>query len=320
MTAIRDDTISHTPHSIPCLNIISSGYDAYITGVRATLADENLAFSQGDVTSIIQKLVQDEESGQTEPKPIVHLDLIGPSADPDCYLMIGDWTIDIYNVNNFAQSPTLELLLRYLKFKDMRLLGCSTATTDNGWHVIQRLAESLNIEVFGTKDLICADDFTHLGFRSSDKLYSSRHQERVLHGFTINSLPTAKVSKPLILDLLHSERPQRMRPVPWTRRILSHEVAKELSTLIDPSVAWSLPKLLARPLVEVMMPLERDEFLPVQVLVKYEIVRVFPSKPSDQSDLVYRVTDPAALKALLLSLGLHIGSLARRSGAKLLER
>lgn len=109
-----------------------------------------------------------------EPAPAGRrLDLIGHSV-AHCFLKLGSWILDAASPAYF--KATLKPHLAALQITQVRLLGCSTATTDVSWGVITSIAAGLGdgVEVFGTRRLIDELDYSDRGFISDDALAGYR--------------------------------------------------------------------------------------------------------------------------------------------------
>ncbi|HWU86748.1 MAG TPA: hypothetical protein VN253_05720 [Kofleriaceae bacterium] len=289
---------------VPSINIISAGTDLELKEVRDRVENEPPpAVDRQAVQSILQTLRRLRAPAEQT------LDLIGHSAGVECYLKIGEWVIDGFSdegadLRDFVRLR-LKPLLQQLHIKQLRLLGCATATTEEGWATMQTIAQwlaDLDVEVFGTNRIIYARNFDPHGFTALDVLHSHRENQKALLGFDGDHLAQAKVNVPLRPDLLCREQRWTLQPASCPQCSAPGDLAQEIWDLVDSSVAWSLPGLLAAPLYEVQIPTGDDEVQRLHALVKYELVRVFPPDPYDRNGVVYRVNDSKALETLLASL------------------
>jgi hypothetical protein len=139
------------------------------------------------------------------PTPEAGLDLIGHSTGTDNYLLIGNSVLSVSNVESFCQR--IGPMLRRSGVQHLRLLGCSTATTPNGWEVIQGISGRLGISVYGTRREIAAGDYGSQGFMFPKALYASSasvraEQRRAL----VESPPEAIMTIPLERERLRLEK------------------------------------------------------------------------------------------------------------------
>lgn len=151
--------------------IVSDVADRELVRVRNALshASYQLADGRDSIRSLLDLLAKNPE-----PAPAGRwLDLVGHSVE-HCFLQMGSWTLDETAPDYF--QATLKRQLQALQITKVRLLGCSTATTDRSWKVITDLADGLGggTEVFGTRRLIDEADYNAHGFVSVDALAGSR--------------------------------------------------------------------------------------------------------------------------------------------------
>jgi hypothetical protein len=96
------------------------------------------------------------------------LDLIGHGYG---VLQLGDWAIESDPPRMSAFAASCRESLQALRVTKVRLLGCSTASTDAGQDAIMTLhaafaQRQLNIDVVGTTMPLCAEDFDAAGLKS----------------------------------------------------------------------------------------------------------------------------------------------------------
>jgi len=151
--------------------LISNVVDRELQHVRDKLSQAHyqLAAERDDIRSLLDQLVSHSDQA---PAPR-GLDLVGHSVE-DCLLKIGSWTLDEDAPAYFETK--LKRQLQALQITKVRLLGCSTATTDRSWKVITDIAGKLGegTEVFGTRRLIDEFDYDAHGFSSENVLAGSR--------------------------------------------------------------------------------------------------------------------------------------------------
>lgn len=96
------------------------------------------------------------------------LDLVGHTC-PDGLLLLGDWHLTEDAAAYFARLSDPLVALGVTR---VRLLGCSTATTERGWRVLCALAGAVHdsISLWGSVRTLDADDYDRAGFVADDAL------------------------------------------------------------------------------------------------------------------------------------------------------
>jgi hypothetical protein len=97
------------------------------------------------------------------------LDLIGHSRSPG-FVVIGSWVIDDSPQTAASFDLLLNPLLRPLGVRTIRLLGCSTAATQQSRRAIRRVAQATGCNVFGTRRYLSRNDYGATGFISTSTL------------------------------------------------------------------------------------------------------------------------------------------------------
>lgn len=282
-SVITAPVIPLTTPAAAALTIISTGDDDYeILAVSTEVEVEKRA---QDSAAVIQCL--DEVIG-TPASAINTLDLIGHSIAPKNYLRIGSWVISQRDHDYMDSDPNddhmkafvddqLAPKLLQLNVHSLRLLGCGTATTPEGFETMQWLAERLTAAmqapfvVYGTSDLLFLEDFGPGGFINESKLRPSyatgpaprlmfTRQSFVKHQVLVPLTSQMMLAEPLLSDttsqMMLAEPPLSATHAPWPLSIMSDELAQHIWSLIEPDVAWSLPGLLAQPQRELLLPIQ----------------------------------------------------------------
>jgi hypothetical protein len=101
------------------------------------------------------------------------LDMIGHSRSPG-FLVVGTWIVDDSPQTAASFSELIRPLLMRLGVRTIRLLGCSTATTERGRSAIRRIALASRCAVLGTKRHISRCDYGREGFAADDALVDAK--------------------------------------------------------------------------------------------------------------------------------------------------
>jgi hypothetical protein len=105
------------------------------------------------------------------------LDAVGHSRSPG-FLVLGTWVIDDSPQTAATFAELLRPWLQQLGVRTIRLLGCSTATTERGRNALRRIAVVTGCCVLGTKRYISHHDYGAAGFASADTLIDSHGHRR----------------------------------------------------------------------------------------------------------------------------------------------
>jgi hypothetical protein len=279
------------------LQIISGQADAEIEEVRRKVTGLKTAGSAQEVSEIVKA----QAKGNTQ---ATKLDLIGHSQD-NCFLHIGAWILDGSAAGVLAE---LQAPLKKLGVTQVRLLGCSTATTDKGWDAIRAIAAACQTETFGTTRFIDRDDFDNDGFKSENVVASSKS---VKHPPINDSLGFDKRGKNENLSELSLTVTRSINFNQRRIQIDSLLLAKILS-FVNQKKAWSVPGLLALPLLELVVPVDGGVHR-YELLIEHRVLRVYPVGKYPHG-LIYLIRDSKKLTEFLLkAIGspAHIGSQAR---------
>jgi hypothetical protein len=100
------------------------------------------------------------------------LDAIGHSH-AGC-LRIGSWLIDDSPQTAASFRQLIRPVLEQLGVRTIRLLGCSTATSERGRAAMCRIARATACSVLGTKRYVSRNDYGRAGFASDEALVDAR--------------------------------------------------------------------------------------------------------------------------------------------------
>lgn len=271
------------------LNLVSSSVDRELDAIRTTVSS---FVSVSGVADLARVLHQRSLRGE----PVAVLDAIGHSRSQG-FVVIGTWEIDDSSQTAAAFSELLRAPLQRLGVRTIRLLGCSTATTQRGSNAMRRIAQVTGCTVVGTKRYISQHDYGAHGFASDDVLVdadgvSPISADRV--GFSAsNALDVALASTELAMGPgLTKERP--LLPVNET-------VANDIMRFVDGSRSWNIPGLLAEPSPIVLWS-EHNTIHRIEILLDCHVVRAFTLDQNDDHGRLFRVIDPDGLRAYLAAL------------------
>jgi hypothetical protein len=147
------------------LNVISYTAERELDAIRAKLESYT---SLRDLSELVAVLRARAAAGET----IETIDLIGHSCDG--VLVLGATQLDDSPVVAIAFTDALRPVLFALGVRELRLLGCSTATTERGRAALRRISLAARCDVFGTRRYIGRHDYGPAGFLSDGALVSAR--------------------------------------------------------------------------------------------------------------------------------------------------
>jgi hypothetical protein len=280
---------------LPHLSIVSRAGDTELALIRSVLDHKLLVADRCELETSLGRLL----SARAAPTAKT-LDLIGHSTPGTSLLMLGDWVIDAANptvVAFFRELAEQEVLPR-LGVTAVRLLGCLTADTGHARWTICELAEILDVEVYGTKDLIYSAHYDGAGF-VDDRRYLLASSRDLSEG-AVAPKPLARgepYARVLDVDALPAEWLTGGQP--WPQRLATADQARAILRLVRRRDGAAMPGLLAAPHCEVALPSpDPRRFHRAQVLLDCEFVRVYP-EGSDRPGIVFPVDDPYSLKMLV---------------------
>lgn len=282
----------------PRLSVITRSAEHELTVITELIEHKAIVGARDELEALFGELL----AVGAKPTPKT-LDLIGHSTAGKSHLVLGDWVLD-------ATSPTVTAFFRGLADNDVlprlgvtavRLLGCTTATTDQGRWTVCALADILGLPVFGTKDVIYSVHYDRTGF-ADERTYVLVSNSELMGGadMTAPTIGTAIRPRSLDIDALPGTRVPTGRT--WPVRIATPREGGALLGLVRRQYGAEMPGLLATPACEVLLPSTvPGEYRSLQALLGGEFVRVYPDGP-DAPGLVYPVADPDALEAIIEGL------------------
>lgn len=276
----------------PHLSVITRSADPELVRIQDMIEHKVLIDGRADLEAMFGKLL----ACNTTHAPKT-LDLIGHSTEGKSLLMLGDWVIDAANptVASYFRELADQDVLPRLAIHAVRLLGCLTADTGHARSTISALAKILEVEVFGTTDLIFSAHYDANGFRhdrrhllaSSSDVRNERELARDRHAYPclldIDALPA--------MPLFATEQS-------WPVRVANRDDARSLLRLVRRREGAPMPGLLTSPRCEVALPSgQSGHYHRAQILLDGEFVRVYPDVT--QPGIVFPVDNAHLLRTLV---------------------
>jgi hypothetical protein len=150
------------------LSLVSADVDRELDAIRQTLDAFDEVSGLDDVLAVL------ERHGAAELVDLV--DLIGHSARG--FLALGSWLVDDSPQTAASFVVLVRPLLRRLGVRTIRLLGCSTATTEPGRKALWQIAQATRCDLFGTSRYVSKHDYAATGFAREDCLIRARSETR----------------------------------------------------------------------------------------------------------------------------------------------
>jgi hypothetical protein len=223
----------------------------------------------------------------------VTLDLVGHSRGHG-FLVLGDWVLD----DSPQTAATFRELIRpwliAVGVREVRLLGCSTATSERARGALRKIAVAARCEALGTRRYVSKRDYDSRGFISDDVLVTA---DGTAPGRPdpIGFLLGAATAVPLAALTLGTgprlTNDQPLLPV-------NEAIATEMMRFVDGSRSWVLPGLLAEASPIVLWS-EHNTIHRLELLLDCQVVRVYGAYPDDEHGRLYRVRDPQGLSRYL---------------------
>ena len=268
------------------LNLVSAGADRELDAIRRTIATYECASGLDDVLAVLR-----DRSGRGERTELV--DAIGHSRAHG-FLALGTWLIDDSPQTAASFSQLLRPSLIELGVRTIRLLGCSTATTERGWTAMRAITRVTGCDVLGTRRYVSQHDYGPDGFVSDDTLVAAggsqpRRDDRV--GF----LASAATAVPLAtIELAAGPRLTNDQPL----LPVNEAVAGEILQFVDGTRSWVLPGLLAEA-APIVLWSQHNTIHRIEILLDCQVVRAYGTYPDDDHGRLFRVRDPAGLSRYL---------------------
>jgi hypothetical protein len=268
------------------LTLISDTSDRELDAIRRTVeTSERIA----GVDALIAKL-RDHARCETRAET---LDLVGHSRHQG-FLVLGTWLIDDSPQVAATFSQDLRGALDVIGVREVRLLGCSTATTERSFAALRRIGQALRRAVLGTRRYISKNDYGPSGFISDDTLIDAngakpQRADRV--GFlnaTATPVPLASIEL--------TPGPKLTNDLPLLP--VNEAVAANILGFVDGARSWVLPGLLAEP-APIVLWSHANAIHRLEILLDYQVVRAYGLFPDDDHGRLFRVRDPNGLSRYL---------------------
>jgi hypothetical protein len=271
------------------LTLISDTADRELDAIRRTVE----VFEQvGGVDGIIANL-RDHARRETRAET---LDLVGHSRSHG-FLVMGSWVLDDSPQVAASFVQDLRAALDVIGVREIRLLGCSTATSERSFGALRRISQAARRSVLGTRRYISKNDYGRCGFISDDTLVDAngakpKREDRV--GF----LNASATQVPLAAIELTSG-PRLTNDLPLLP--VNEAVAANILGFVDGARSWVLPGLLAEP-APIVLWSQANAVHRLEILLDRHVVRAYGLYPDDDHGRLFRVRDPAGLSRYLDAL------------------
>jgi hypothetical protein len=143
------------------LSVISATVDRELDAIRERLKTYSSVAQLGDLVEVLRARAAAGDAVET-------IDLIGHSSQG--VLVLGTTPLDDSPIVAIAMTEQLRPLLFDLGVRSLRLLGCSTATTERGRAALRRISLAARCDVLGTRRSIGRHDYGPAGFISEGAL------------------------------------------------------------------------------------------------------------------------------------------------------
>jgi hypothetical protein len=282
------------------LTLISDTADRELDAIRRTVEVFERVGSVDRVVASLRDHARREERVDT-------LDLVGHSRGHG-FLVVGSWVLDDSPQVAATFSQDLRSALDVLGVREIRLLGCSTATTERSFSALRRISQAARRIVLGTRRYISKNDYSPSGFISDDTLVEAsgtkrQRDDRV--GF-LNGAATS-----VSLDALElTPGPKLSNELPLLP--VNEAVAANILAFVDRARSWVLPGLLAEPGPIVLWSAD-NAIHRFDILIDHQVVRGYGAYPDDDHGRLFRVRDPEGLTRYLDGLQGRNESLGRNA-------
>jgi len=152
------------------LNLVSGSVDRELGAIRRTIATFEAISALEDVIGVLR--AYSERGNDVE-----IVDAIGHSRRHG-FLVLGTWVLDDSPQTAATFSLLLRPSLKRLGVHTIRLLGCSTATTERGCNAMRKIARVTGCEVLGTKRYVSEQDYGDVGLISEHAIVDAEGRGR----------------------------------------------------------------------------------------------------------------------------------------------
>jgi len=280
---------SHGPSAgdvVARLTLISDTADRELDAIRRTVE----VFERvGGVDGMIANL-RDHARHETRAET---LDLVGHSRSHG-FLVMGTWVLDDSPQVAASFAQDLRAALDVIGVREIRLLGCSTATSERSFGALRRISQAARRSVLGTRRYISKNDYDRSGFISDDTLVDAngtkpQRTDRV--GFlnaTATQVPLAAIEL--------TSGPKLTNDLPLLP--VNEAVAANILRFVDTSRSWVLPGLLAEP-APIVLWSQANAVHRLEILLDRQVVRAYGAFPDDDHGRLFRVRDQEGLSRYL---------------------
>ena len=270
---------------MPRLSLISDTADRELDAVRRTIDVYDRVRGLANLLSVLRDHADRGIHAET-------LDVIGHSRGPG-FLVIGNWQIDDSPQVAASFSQDLRPILERIGVRVVRLLGCSTATTERGLAALRRLSQAARRPVLGTRRYVSKNDYSPEGFISDDVLVDGNGAKP--RPDPVGFLNGAASSIPLtVVELTPGPKLTNDQPL----LPVNEAVASRMLDFIDITRSWVIPGLLAEP-APIVLWSQDNAIHRLELLLDYHVVRAYGSYPDDDHGRLFRVRDPDGLSQYL---------------------
>jgi len=268
------------------LTLISDTADRELDAIRRTVdVFERVGSVDGVIASLCDYARREER--------VDVLDLVGHSRGRG-FLVMGNWVLDDSPQVGATFSQDLRSALDVLGVREIRLLGCSTATTERSFAALRRISQAARRIVLGTRRYISKNDYSPSGFISDDTLVEANGTKRQRDdrvGF-LNGAATS-----VSLDAIElTPGPKLTNELPLLP--VNEAVAANMLGFVDRARSWVLPGLLAEPAPIVLWSAD-NAIHRFDILIDHQVVRGYGAYPDDNHGRLFRVRDPEGLSRYL---------------------
>jgi hypothetical protein len=277
------DPRAESPMTGPWINVCGRAHDDTLAEIQAGLTGRWTAGGWHAWARLLRRLA-DAPDGTDR----VTLDLVAHSSAVQHVLVIGDWHVGLYADTTAELAAALAEIRAALprRLAQVRLIGCSTASTAKGARAMRWLTDLLGVPCVGTARAVGSRDFVG-GRYIGETVGDMRVGEPV-------RLPAGAVADGARVELDTLVR----RPPRASRVAIADPGGEVVRGWADLTRVARVPGLLTVPLIELDV-VAGDRALPIDVLFDYELLRLYPTGEPDGVLVPIRDDARAALRAIV---------------------
>jgi hypothetical protein len=287
----------HQPH----LTVVSGEPDFGLRDITQAIAHPVRVEGRIDFEILLGELLSEVERGAGVTRKT--LDLIGHTRTSGALLALGDWVIDVANPTTtaFFRGLADHAVLPRLGIHAVRLLGCNTATTAQGRATIRKIAELLELEVWGANQLLCTGHWGAAGFLDQWSFLLVEANALGEADSPGGAPRPAAAPYPRVLDV-DALPAIALAPTAIPRRIADVAAARQILQLVRRREGAIMPGILAAPGVELALPAgELGTYHVAHLLLDGEFLRFYPDG-MESAGIVFPVEDAVALRRIVHAL------------------